>query len=257
MDGPFDLTGRVALVTGGSRGLGRRMAEAFARHGADVMIASRKGDVCDRVAAELAAATGRTVVGRACHVGHWDELEALADAVHERFGRCDILVNNAGMSPTYPSLTAVTEELWDKTVGVNLKGVFRLSALIGERMKAAGRGVILNVSSTAAVSPGPGELPYAAAKAGVHALTVGLARAFAPEVRVNCLMPGMFATDISAAWDPAVVETMVERLVPLRRVGDPDEIVGAALYLATDASSYTTGSILRVDGGMTRTVGGG
>ncbi len=257
MDDPFDLSGRVALVTGGSRGLGRAMAAAFAAHGADVVIASRKGEVCEAVAAEIAAATGRTVLGRACHVGRWDELEALADTVYERFGRCDVLVNNAGMAPTYPSLTAVTEALWDKTLAVNLRGVFRLSVLVADRMKQAGSGSIVNVSSVAAVTPGPGEIPYAAAKAGVHSLTVGLARAYAPEVRVNCIMPGMFATDIAAAWDPAMVERATASLVPLRRLGEPDEIVGAALYLATDASAYTTGSILRVDGGMTRTVGGG
>jgi len=245
----FDLTGRVAVVTGGSRGLGREMVLAFARHGADVVIASRKGDACERLAEEVRDGTGRRALGVACHVGRWEECDALAETVWRELGRADVLVNNAGMSPLYPSLDELGEELYDKVFAVNLKGAFRLSARLGTRMAEAGRGSIINVSSIAAVQPTPAELPYAAAKAGLHAVTVGMARAFAPHVRVNCIMPGAFLTDISKAWDPDAFRRAAERGIPLRRGGEPREIVGAALYLASDASSYTTGSVLKVDGG--------
>jgi len=253
----FDLTGRVALVTGGGRGLGFEMASMLAEHGADVVLASRKIEVCEASAEEISRRTGRVAVGIGCHVGKWPEIDSLVDTVYERFGHVDVLINNAGMSPLYPSLSEVTEELWDKVQAVNLKGPFRLSALVGDRMKAAGRGSIINVSSVASVSPSPSEVPYAAAKAAINSLTVGLARTLGPEVRVNCIMPGMFATDISKAWNWDHVEELVEREIPLRRVGQPSEIAAAALYLASDAGSYTTGSILKVDGGVTKAVGGG
>src|SRR6266436_3242503 len=205
----FDLTGRVALVTGGSRGLGREMALAFARFGADVMIASRKQDACDVTADEIQRATGRRALGRACHVGRWNELQGLVDAAYEHFGQVDVLVNNAGMSPLYPSVEAVSEELWDKVLGVNLKGPFRLTALIGTRMAQGSGGSIINISSTEAVRPDASALPYAAAKAGLEALTLGFMRAFGPSVRVNTIRCGMFRTDIAKAWgDPAAVDEM-------------------------------------------------
>jgi len=254
--GPFDLTGKIALVTGGGRGLGREMTEAFARHGADVIIASRKLDVLEQAAAEVADATGRTITPMQCHVGQWDALGVLADEVYERFGRVDVLVNNAGMSPLYESPSAVTEDLWRKVIDVNLTGPWRLSALIGERMQRAGGGSIINVSSTASVSPSAAELPYGAAKAGINNMTAGLAKTFAPEVRVNCLMPGPFATDISKAWHPKVFEHF-KTAVPLQRAGEPHEIVGAALLLASDAGSYITGSIIRLDGGVSGIAGNG
>jgi NAD(P)-dependent dehydrogenase (short-subunit alcohol dehydrogenase family) len=243
----FDLTGKVAVVTGGSRGLGREMCLAFADHGADVVVASRKLDACEAVAAEVEA-RGRAALAVACHVGRWHDCDSLVDRAYERFGHIDILVNNAGMSPRYPSLSEVSEELFDKVVGVNFKGAFRLSALVGARMADAGGGSIVNVSSTAAVSPGANELPYAAAKAALNALTIGFARAYAPSVRVNCIMPGTFLTDIAKAWDETMVDAL-NRIVPLGRIGDAEEIIGAALYFASRAGSYTTGAILKVDGG--------
>jgi NAD(P)-dependent dehydrogenase (short-subunit alcohol dehydrogenase family) len=244
----FDLGGKVALVTGGSRGLGRAMAQAFAESGADVVIASRKVEACAAAAAEIAASTGQTVLASGYHAARWDDADRLADLVHERLGRCDILVNNAGMSPVYPSLPAVSEELFDKVVGVNFKGPFRLSALVGERMAAAGGGSIINVSSIAAVQPTGGELVYAAAKAAVGAMTMGLARAFAPKVRANVIMPGLFMTDIAKAWDPVALDSALSS-IPLQRIGNAEEVVGAALYLASDTSSYTTGAVIKVDGG--------
>lgn len=243
----FDLTGRVVLITGGSRGLGREMAFAAARCGADVVIASRKLDNCVSAAAEIEAETGRAAMPYAVHVGRWDELPGLLEAVYERFGRLDVLVNNAGMSPTYESLTDVSEKLFDAVVSLNLKGPFRLSALAGERMAAGGGGVIINVSTHGSLRPHPSYLPYAAAKAGLNAMTEGLAIAYGPAVRVNTLMPGPFLTDVSTEWDFSSHDPFAG--YSLRRAGRPSEIIGAALYLMSEASSYTTGSILRVDGG--------
>jgi len=160
-----------------------------------------------------------------------------------------VLVNNAGVSPTYESIDGVTEELYDKVLDVNLKGPFRLMALVGTRMAAADGGSIINVSSVAALSPSWAELPYGAAKAGLNTLTVGMAGAFGPKVRVNCILAGPFLTDISKAWSPEMLGA-VSRRTALKRAGEPDEVVGAALYFASDASSFTTGAILRVDGGV-------
>jgi NAD(P)-dependent dehydrogenase (short-subunit alcohol dehydrogenase family) len=227
------------------------MVIAFAEAGADVVIASRKLDNCEALAKEVEASTGRTAVPIAVHVGHWDECDALVDSVYDRFGRCDVFVNNAGMSPLYPVLVSVSEELFDKTVGVNLKGPFRLGALVGSRMYEAGSGSIINVSTIGSLLASVAELPYACAKAGLNAFTVGLAEALAPKVRVNGILPGAFATDITEPWTD---EMKSGRMVPLKRLGQPDEIVGTALYLASDASSYTTGALIRVDGGMTRKV---
>jgi NAD(P)-dependent dehydrogenase (short-subunit alcohol dehydrogenase family) len=152
------------------------------------------------------------------------------------------------MSPLYPSLTDVSEELFDKVIGVNLKGPFRLSANIGTRMVADGGGSIINVSSVASHRPSPTEAPYAAAKAGINSLTKSLAAAFGPTVRVNCIVPGPFLTDISKAWDMNTFSEHAKTAYALGRGGEPGEIVGAALYFASDASSYTTGALLDIDG---------
>lgn len=244
----FDLTGRTAVVTGGSRGLGREMVLAFAEHGANVVIASRKLDNCEAVAAE-ARAFGVEALPFACHVGYWDQVEALAEVSYQRFGEIDILVNNAGMAPLYPSIAEISEELYDKVMDVNLKGTFRLTAVVGERMKARGSGSIIFVSSSAAVKPTPGEVVYGMAKASLHNLTESLSKAYGPEVRVNCIQPGPFLTDISKAWSPEAIAGIGDQ-ISLGRAGQPEEIVGAALYFASDASIFTTGAILRLDGGL-------
>src|SRR5829696_6561468 len=179
----IDLTGKVALVTGGSRGLGREMVLAMAASGADVVIASRKLDACQELADVVEERTGRRALAAACHVGRWDDIDRLVDDVYDAFGRVDVLVNNAGMAPLYPSLGAVSEELFDKVIGVNLKGPFRLGALVGERMQAGAGGSIINISSVAACHPQKTDLPYAAAKAGLNTLTVGFAVSFGPTVR--------------------------------------------------------------------------
>jgi NAD(P)-dependent dehydrogenase (short-subunit alcohol dehydrogenase family) len=245
----FDLKGRVALVTGGSRGLGRAMALGLARAGADIIVASRKGDACEEFAREIEAETGRRAMGFGVHVGRWADLDSLVDASYERFGKVDVLVNNAGMSPLYDSVDTLSEELFDKVLDVNLKGPFRLSALVGTRMAAGEGGSIINISSAAAVHPKPHVLPYAAAKAGLNALTIGLAHSFGPTVRCNAIMAGTFLTDVSKAWDEEAFAQRAQAFA-LRRGGQPEEIVGTALYLASDASSYTTGAVIAVDGGQ-------
>jgi NAD(P)-dependent dehydrogenase (short-subunit alcohol dehydrogenase family) len=246
----FDLAGRVAIVTGGSRGLGREMVLGFARAGADVVIASRKLDACTALAREVEGSTGRAALPYACHVGEWDQLPGLVDATYERFGRLDVLVNNAGMSPVYDDLLDVTEPLYDKVFAVNLKGPFRLSVLAGSRMRDAGGGSIVNVSSTGSIRSNAGIVPYAAAKAGVNSMTEGLAKAFGPRVRVNCIMAGPFLTDATRGWDLEAFSAHAARTMALGRIGDATEVVGAALYFASDASSFTSGAILRVDGGL-------
>ncbi|MFN0089481.1 MAG: SDR family NAD(P)-dependent oxidoreductase [Acidimicrobiales bacterium] len=244
----FDLSGKVALVTGGSRGLGREMVLAFAEAGADVVIASRKLDACEAVAAEVEA-LGRQALPVAANVSYWAQCDELADAAYERFGRVDVLVNNAGLSPLYPSIDQVEEALFDKVVALNLKGPFRLMANIGTRMAAAGGGSIINVSSTTSIRPRADVIAYAAAKAGLNAMTVGFAHCFGPAVRVNCIMCGPFLTDIAKAWDMEVFAQRAAEMC-LRRGGEPNEIVGAALYFASAASSFCTGAVLRLDGGQ-------
>ena len=245
----FDLTGRVALVTGATRGLGRAMVDGFAQAGADVVVVSRKADACEQVAKQLAADYGVETLPRAAHVGRWAELDGLVEDAYDRFGRVDVLVNNAGMSPLYDSVESVSEELFDKVVAVNLKGPFRLAALVGTRMAAGDGGSIINISSAGALRPRADILPYAAAKAGVNALTQGMAYAFGPSVRCNAIVAGTFMTDVSSSWDMDAFNARAQAFA-LQRGGQPDEIVGAALYLASDASSYTTGSLLTVDGGQ-------
>ncbi|MGE0304377.1 MAG: SDR family NAD(P)-dependent oxidoreductase [Acidimicrobiia bacterium] len=244
----FDLTGKVAVVTGGSRGLGREMVLGFAACGADVAIASRNLENCEAVARDVRA-LGRRALPVAYHAGSWNGAHDLTAAVLEEFGTIDILVNNAGMSLLYDSPVAVTEELYDKVMGVNLKGPFRLSAIVGTKMVERDGGSIIFVSSLASQRPGPNELVYGPAKAAINTLTVGLARTFGPKVRVNCIVPGPFLTDMSKAWDLPSFTERAKRTYSLGRGGEPGEVVGAALYFASAASTYTTGALLNVDGG--------
>jgi NAD(P)-dependent dehydrogenase (short-subunit alcohol dehydrogenase family) len=249
----FDLTGKVALVTGGSRGIGRSVAFGFARAGADVVVASRKLDRCEQTAAEITEATGRRTFPVACHVGRWSDCDELVDTVYTELGRCDVLVNNAGMSPLYPDLPSVTEDLYDKVHAVNARGPFRLATLIGERMAAGDGGSIINVSTAGSLRPDAHDLPYAMAKAALNAMTLGLAGTWAPKVRANVILPGAFDTDIADAWGPGAKEA-IGRSNPMGRIGRPDDLVGAGLFLASDASSYVNGAQLLVDGGMFRTL---
>src|SRR3954453_15669431 len=177
----FDLTGRVALVTGGSRGLGKEMAQAFAAAGADVVVASRDTDSCEEVAARIKASYGVRALGVGAHVGRWQDLDGLVDRIYDELGAIDVLVNNAGMSPRYDRVEDVSEELFDKVLAVNLKGPFRLTAIVGSRMAERQGGSIINISSAGAVRPRADILPYAAAKAGLNAMTVGFAHTFGPK----------------------------------------------------------------------------
>lgn len=245
MDPLFDFTGKVVLVTGGSRGLGYQMVKAFAERGADVIIASRKLDNCEAVAQECRA-LGRRAMAFAMHAGRWPDCDALIEAAYAEFGRVDVLVNNAGMSPACPS-HELPESLFDSVLNLNFKGPFRLASQIAHRMAQGDGGCIINISSSGALIALPQVVPYGAAKAALNAMTVSLAREYAPKVRVNTISPGPFLTDIADAWDPKKRE---EQPVALGRPGYPAEIVTAALMLASPASSYTTGALVRVDGGQ-------
>lgn len=242
----FSLEGKVALVTGGSRGLGREMALGFAKAGADVVITSRKAEACEDVAREVEA-LGRKALPVSCHVGHWDEIDALIERVYETFGKIDILVNNAGISPLAPSSAETSEELFDKVIGVNFKGPFRLISLIGERMAEGDGGSIINISSSGALFPAPHFGPYAGAKAALNVLAGVFSREYGPKVRVNTISAGPFHTDISKGWDE---EKRNSTRSAIGHPGNPEEIVTTALYLASPASSYTTGALIRVDGGL-------
>lgn len=244
----IDMTGKTVLITGGSRGLGRAMALGFAAAGANVAIAGRRLESCEKTAEEVRA-LGVECSAHACHVGHWEQCDALVEAAYAAHGRIDVLINNAGMSPLYDRPVDISEALYDKVLDVNLKGPFRLSAAIGERMIADGGGAIINISSGAAVRPRANVITYAAAKAGLNAMTEAFADALGPTVRVNCIMPGPFLTDISNAWDMKAFEERARTSIALERGGQPEEVVSAALYLASDHAGYTTAAIIRIDGG--------
>jgi NAD(P)-dependent dehydrogenase (short-subunit alcohol dehydrogenase family) len=245
MDALFDFTGKVVLVTGGSRGLGLAMVRGFAARGADIVIASRKLESCEAAAAEVTA-LGRRALAVGCHAGRWAELDALAARAYEVFAKVDVLINNAGMSPVSPASAETPEDVLDKVLALNFNGPFRLSALIGSRMAAGDGGSIINISSIGSIRPRPEYAPYAAAKAALNALTIAHAIEFAPKVRVNAILPGSFRTDIAKHW-PADKEAKTDAVAG--RFGEPDEIVTTALYLASPASQFTTGATIRVDGG--------
>lgn len=245
----IDLTGKVAVVTGGSRGLGLEIVRGLSRAGAMVAVASRKLDTCNAVVDELTAAGGRASA-HAFDAGGWEDCDRLYAEVTERWGGAQILVNNAGKSPVAPSSVATSEQLFDKIIAINLRSTFRLSALFGAQMYTQGGGAIVNISSTGSLRPDPSFAPYAAAKSGVNVLTQTFAMEFGPKVRVNTVMPGPFHTDATRSWSRSDAFTQhAARTLPMGRAGDPPEIVGAVLYLVSDLASFTTGASLAVDGG--------
>lgn len=252
-NGLFDLTGKVAVVTGGSRGIGRAVAEGLAAAGAGVVVASRKIDDCRAAAEAIHERTGQQALPVRCHVGDWVECDRLFETVYDHFGRCDVLVNNAGMSPLYPDLHSVTEALYDKTHAVNARGPFRLCALFGTRMYDEDGGSIINVSTAGALRPEPSDVPYAMAKAGMNAMTLALAVTWAPRVRANVVLPGPFDTDVARAWTP---ETMARAIAenPMGRIGRPADMVGVCVFLASEAGAYVNGAQIPVDGGAYRSL---
>jgi NAD(P)-dependent dehydrogenase (short-subunit alcohol dehydrogenase family) len=249
MDPAFNLTGRVAVVTGGSRGLGHAISQGLARAGATVAVASRKIAACEALAEELIAAGGQASA-HAFDAASWEDCDRLFAEVTERWGGAQILVNNAGKSPVEPSSLETSQAAFDHIVAVNLRSAFRLSALFGTQMAAKDGGAIINISSTGSLRPEPSFAPYAAAKAGLNTLTACFAKEYGPKVRVNTVMPGPFHTDGTKSWSRSDgFARHAEANMPLGRGGEPEEIVGAILYLASDLSSYVTGACLTVDGG--------
>jgi NAD(P)-dependent dehydrogenase (short-subunit alcohol dehydrogenase family) len=247
----INLEGKVALVTGGSRGLGRAMVLGLARAGADVVIASRKLDGCEQVAAEVRA-LGRQALPFAAHAGQMESLDALLEATFARFGRLDILINNAGTNPVTAGLSDLTPELFQKVFEVNTKGPWYLASRAAPRMANNGGGSIINVISVGGIKPPAYQGFYAATNAALNALTRVMAAEWAPlGIRVNSLAPGSYHSDMfdnSAAVLPGFTEGSIAASVQ-KRIADTDEIIGSVLYLASGMSSFTTGSTLVTDGG--------
>ena len=251
----FDLTGRVAVVTGSTKGIGRAMAQGLAEAGASVVVSSRKQDLCDQVAAEIASTTGVQTFGLACHVGDWDAIPAFVDAVVERFGRIDVLVNNAGISPSRAGVSDMTLDLWRKIFAVNLEGPVRMSQCIAPVMRDHGGGSIINIGSMAGYHGGSAVSAYGASKAAL----LNISRTMAQEwvgwgVRVNVLSPGPFASDMveGAERNAPGFKDMIAGGTLMNRVAEPEEIVGPVLYLASDASSFVTGDDISASGGMAK-----
>ena len=250
-DTKIDLKGKVALITGGTRGLGRAMAEGLAASGANLALVSRTEEDCVSAASAIEG-FGVEALPIQGDVGKWDDCNNIIEKAYERFDKVDILINNAGASAMALPPSKLSEEHFDRVFNVNVKGPYRLSALAGERMVEGDGGVILNVSSTAAVLTPPPVVPYAAAKSGVNALTKGLARVFGPKVRVNALMCGTFRTDMTKAFvDTPDYQKQIKATTPLRRVGEVADVVGSALFLVSDMSAYMSGTIVTLDGGQT------
>jgi gluconate 5-dehydrogenase len=249
----FGLDGRVAIVTGSTKGIGKAMARGLAAAGATVVISSRKQDLCDQVAQELRDETGARVEGIACHVGDWDAIPGFVDAVRERFGRIDVLVNNAGINPARVTVEQMSLDFWRKLFAVNLEGPLRMSQLVAPIMRDLDGGSIINIATMAAYSGGSTVCAYGASKAALVNLTKSMAQEFAPwKVRVNVLSPGPFLTEMVEGGERTApgFKDKIAAGTMMRRVAEPAEIVGPVLYLASDASSFVTGDDLSVSGGM-------
>ncbi len=251
----FDLSGKVAIVTGASRGIGRAIAEGLAHAGAAVVVSSRKQDRCDEVAADISTRTGSEALGLACHVGEWDAIPTFVDTVLGRFGTIDVLVNNAGINLGPMPVADMPLDHWRKVQSVNVEGPLRMSQSVAPVMRDAGGGSIVHIGAMGAHLPGPGMAAYAASKAALGNLTKVMAMEWAAwKVRVNIVHPGPVSSDMltgGSKTDPRFLER-VAAATYLKRVADPAELVGPVLYLASDASSYVTGDDLAVAGGMTK-----
>jgi NAD(P)-dependent dehydrogenase (short-subunit alcohol dehydrogenase family) len=255
MSALFDLTGKVALVTGSTKGLGRAMAQGLAEAGASVIVSSRKQDLCDVAASEIATSTGRDTAGIACHVGDWDAIPGLVEQIVERFGRIDVVVNNAGINPSWVGMADMPLDLWRKVFSVNLEGPLRLSQLVAPIMRDNGGGSIVNVATMGAYGGGAGVGAYGPSKAGLLSLTRICATEWAPwKVRVNAVSPGPIRSEMTDGAErtaPGFYERAGNATM-LKRVADTHEIIGPVVYLASDASSFVTGEDHLVSGGMLR-----
>jgi NAD(P)-dependent dehydrogenase (short-subunit alcohol dehydrogenase family) len=246
----FDLSGRVALVTGASRGIGSAIAEVLAEHGASVVLSSRKQADLDAEAERINAKYTEKATAIAAHSGRPDELEKLVQATIERFSRIDILVNNAATNPYMGPVISAELAAWDKTFEVNLRGVFLLTKLVYEASMEAHGGAIVNVASIGGLRPGIGLGVYNVTKAGVIMLTRQLARELGGNVRVNAVAPGVIKTRFAEAlWGNQAILDRILASNPMGRIGVPDEVAAAVLFLASDAASYVNGEVLVVDGG--------
>ena len=253
MSHPFDLSGRVSLVTGATKGIGRAMAQGLAEAGSDLIVVSRKQDLCEAVAKEIETSTGRRALPIACHMGEWEALPELVDRAYEALGRVDVLINNAGINPAPTPICEMTEAYFDKLAAVNLKGPIRLAALVAPRMAEHGGGSIINVTTLGAYAAGPGVGVYTGLKAALANFTKTMAAEWVTlGVRVNSLAPGPFMTEMmkgSSRFDPNFLERTANATL-MKRIAQPEEIVGLALFLASDASSYVTGEDYAIAGGM-------
>lgn len=246
----IDLTGKVAVITGSSRGIGKAIAETYAKAGACVVISSRKADACEEVAAALRA-QGYKAFAHACHIGRKDDLQGLVDATEAHFGPIDLLVCNAAVNPVYGTMSELTDAAFDKIMDANVKGTFWLCNMVIPQMAQRGGGSVILLSSIAGLRGTTTIGCYGMSKAAEAALARNLALEWGPSnVRVNAIAPGLIATDFAKALieDPERL-ARVESRTPLRRIGRPEEIAGVALFLASDLSSYVTGQVLVADGG--------
>lgn len=246
-----DLTGKVALITGGSRGIGRAIALGFARAGAQVVVASRKQAGVDAVAAEVKE-LGGTALAIGAHVGEESAITSLVEKALAAFGHIDILVNNAATNPHFGQLLDATTAQWDKIMQVNLRGVFLLCQQVVPGMRERGGGSIINIASIEGMRPSKVLGVYSVSKAALILLTQALAQELGPSgIRVNALAPGLIRTDFSAAlWQSPDLAEAVAARTPLKRLGEPEDVVGAALFLASPASAYVNGAVITVDGGL-------
>lgn len=247
---PFDLTGKIALVTGASRGIGEGIARLLAAQGAHVIVSSRKQDACEAVAASIREDGGKAEA-YACHIGEMAQIDKLFTDLEAKHGRIDILINNAATNPHFGHITETDVGAFQKTVDVNIRGYFFMSSAAAKLMARNGGGSIVNVASVNGVTPGAQQGIYSITKAAVISMTKAFARECAPQkVRVNALLPGATDTKFASALfhNPVILEQALSR-IPMRRVAEPSEMAGAVLYLASDAASYTTGAALNVDGG--------
>lgn len=248
---PFDLTGKVALITGASRGIGFAIAQAYAAAGAKVVLASRKQEALD-AAADQIRADGGEALAIAAHTGSEEAVRALVEQAAAAFGGIDIAVNNAATNPHFGPILTAEESHWDKILDVNVKGYFRVAKACAASMKARGGGKIINVASVAGKAPQPGMGVYCVSKAAVLMLTEVLAAELANDnIQVNAIAPGFVKTKFSQAiWDSPQIYNAVINAIPQKRLAKPEEVAGIALYLASDASSFTTGATFVVDGGQ-------